>query len=417
MKVAGTKKNGTSKNVRDVFSRSFQNQLNKLYPRDRVLVKKFVKELIAKGRSSSRIKRYLFTICGQARYFSKPYTSLTEDDIISWLEVLHSSNYKPWTIYTIMTQMRFFLRWLGKEELTELIKPKTPKNERLPEEILTPQDILKLAKAATTARDRALVEVLYESGVRIGELLNIRLKHIVFDYYGARIRVAGKTGSRIVRITHSVKALTEWLEEHPDRENPEAYLWCRLSASRDPKYAEKHIVHRTVSKILKRLAKEAGVKKKVNPHAFRHARATYLAKYLTEAQLKVFFGWSPTSDMPAVYIHMSGRDVDKAVIKADGIKIDNENAENNPLKLKSCPRCKEDNDPANHFCSRCGMPLSDIFPVVESTDQGELLKVLATAKNLFKEIENIKLMIKMLNIDTNSTIASKNILQTKLNLM
>jgi integrase/recombinase XerD len=44
-----------------------------------------------------------------------------------------------------------------------------------------------------------------------------------------------------------------------------------------------------------------------------------MANYLTEAQMNVYFGWTQGSDMPGVYVHLSGRDIDDAVLNANGI--------------------------------------------------------------------------------------------------
>jgi len=109
--------------------------------------------------------------------------------------------------------------------------------------------------------------------------------------------------------------------------------------------------------ILRKIAKRAGIRKKVNPHAFRHARATHLAKFLTEAQMKEFFGWVQDSDMASVYVHLSGRDVDRAILQLYGMQVDEEKEENGKLLPKKCLRCGEINPATNKVCRRCFFPL------------------------------------------------------------
>jgi ribosomal protein S27AE len=111
---------------------------------------------------------------------------------------------------------------------------------------------------------------------------------------------------------------------------------------------------------LERIAKKAGIHKKTNFHNFRHSRATYLANHLTEAQMKEFFGWVQASDMASIYVHLSGRDVDKALLKVYGIQ-DEEKKEESQLNPKKCPRCQEINQFTNVFCNRCGMILDESF--------------------------------------------------------
>jgi ribosomal protein L29 len=108
--------------------------------------------------------------------------------------------------------------------------------------------------------------------------------------------------------------------------------------------------------VLRRMRAKAGIKKAVNPHAFRHARATHLANLLTEAQLKEMFGWTQESKVAARYVHLSGRDVDTALLRAHGLekKLENEKPK---LIVIACVRCGTQNSTAYKFCSRCSMPL------------------------------------------------------------
>jgi hypothetical protein len=100
-----------------------------------------------------------------------------------------------------------------------------------------------------------------------------------------------------------------------------------------------------------------GIRKPVNPHAFRHARATHLAKHLTESQMKVYFGWTQASEMAAVYVHLSCRDVDDAILQLHGIKSKEE--ERDEMEPKACQRCELENPATNTLCSRCGLPLDE----------------------------------------------------------
>jgi hypothetical protein len=73
--------------------------------------------------------------------------------------------------------------------------------------------------------------------------------------------------------------------------------------------------------------------------------------------MKEFFGWVQASKMASVYVHLSGRDIDGAILKVYGMKTEDEGEEAGELKPKSCPRCKETNPATNRFCHKCGMVL------------------------------------------------------------
>ena len=98
----------------------------------------------------------------------------------------------------------------------------------MPEEILSEEEVKLIAEKAENLRDKAFALVLYERGARIGELLPLKIKNIYFDRYRAVLMINGKTGQRRVRIIASVPVLAQWLEIHPLRNNPEAWVWIDL---------------------------------------------------------------------------------------------------------------------------------------------------------------------------------------------
>jgi hypothetical protein len=74
--------------------------------------------------------------------------------------------------------------------------------------------------------------------------------------------------------------------------------------------------------------------------------------------MKEFFGWVQASDMASIYVHLSGRDVDNALLKVYGIRNEEEKQESQ-IKPKTCPRCQEINQFTNVFCNKCGMMLDE----------------------------------------------------------
>jgi site-specific recombinase XerD len=118
-----------------------------------------------------------------------------------------------------------------------------------------------------------------------------------------------------VRIVASAPLLSVRLNNHPFRENPDSPLWLVVSA----KNHNEALGYASAAIQLKKIALRSGVKKRVNPHAFRHARATFLANNLTEAQMKEYFGWVQSSDKASVYVHLSGSDADDAILKLQGL--------------------------------------------------------------------------------------------------
>jgi integrase len=147
--------------------------------------------------------------------------------------------------------------------------------------------------------DTAFALVLWESGARIGELLNLQRKRVSFDHLGAVLLVEGKTGMRRLRLIEAAPVLDEWIS-------------CRSYKPEERIFPN---TYRAYTKRLQVLAHRASIGKRIYPHLFRHSRATYLASYLTEVQLCVFMGWTIGSTMARIYVHLSGADLDAALTR------------------------------------------------------------------------------------------------------
>lgn len=336
--------------------RNGESYIKKLFPEDQADVRKFINDHLANGYSFGRIDKYLSSLATIRRLLNKPYITASEDDCKAFVTGLAKSEYTAWSQHDLKVILRLYLRWLKRDDVISWLKIQPVKAGKLPEEILTEDDIKKLAEAAYSSRDRAFILALYESGGRIGEILPLQLKHASFDKNGAVFRVSGKTGDRRIRLIASTITLQEWLKDHPFKNDPEAYLWCKLPTQNNPKFAKSPLSYGFIGRLLRELAGKAGIKKAVNPHAFRHARATFLATKLKEPVMREMFGWSNSSEMVSTYVHLSGRDTDDALLEIYG---KGEAKKNNEPIIKEwiCQRCHDVNDPAVKYCKKCALPV------------------------------------------------------------
>jgi len=385
-----------AKNVEDIhnqdkrFKRALEKRMHE-FGRDQKSVENFLNQLFVEGLSPARLSKYVYSLVVLKRMIQVNFIDAEEEDIKQLVASIGNCDRSHWTKHSYRVILKRYLRYLGKEP--EWLKAGHAKRTDVsPEEILSEEDVKQIAENAYTKRDRAFVLALYESGTRIGEFLPLKLKHLEFDRHGCLIRVNGKTGPRRIRLVFSSLSIQKWIDEHPSKNNSEAYLWCKIPMPNNPKWVNKHLSYGFVSRLIKELAEKAKVKKGVNPHAFRHARATFMARHLKEPEMREFFGWGRDSDMPSIYVHLSGRDVDSSVLRIYGIK-DVEKSQEPVLKVHDCPRCNESNDPAMMFCQRCGLPFKEEGLDTENQLEGvvvELLKAMAqtnpTIKGKFREI-------------------------------
>jgi integrase len=295
---------------------------------NRKLLLEFVECCQAQGFEVPTIVRHIFCLRKASKIFDKNLKDATKADVVRVVAEIERANLSDRTKLNEKKSLKRFYKWMnGDEEFPEnvkWIKASRGKGKRiLPENLLTEEEVKKIAEAAINQRDRALVLVLYESGCRIGEVLSLRKRNVQLDGYGAVLVVDGKTGPRRVRIIASAPAVANWLDHHPHEDNPDAALWVsfdRLASSMPLQYA-------ACRKMLQELASRARISKKVNPHSFRHARASKLANSLTESQMKEYLGWTQDSNMASVYVHLSGRDIDNALLRVNGLKVETKQEE------------------------------------------------------------------------------------------
>jgi len=279
------------------------------------------------------------------------------------------------------------LEFLGRSDQADAIRGiKLPRREDsvTVEDLYTKDELDRIFEATTNTRDRALVQVLYESAARAGELVSMDFKNVRFEEDGtATVIIKGKTGTRSVPIFASVPALRDWMNVHPVGEGP---IWVTL---RRP-YTT--LTTTGLYMIIEAILDLAGVKdKKRIVHMFRHSRITELVRLGVRGQpLHKLVGWSKRSNMEAVYVHLSTADVENEVrSKVFGLESEPQEP---TIKPQTCPRCRELNEPKARYCSKCNTPLSDV--VISAISKDERISKLEEKLDLVA-----KLLGKQLGID------------------
>lgn len=326
------------------------------------LVNKFVKSQVRNGKSRVSSLTYVTSLRYVLKNTRFEFSETTKEDIGDFLDVLESwvceggrnkgGPLSPFTKNTIKMQFKGFLQFVGKCEEAEVIHCKNLKGSKLPEDILTKEEVLEIVDHAGSLRDKALFGLLYESGCRVGELLSMKVKNVEFLINGGAAATfpQGKTGARRVLIFNFASYLRQWIDAHPLKTDPDSPLWPTADYRRAP------LSDIGLRYLLRETVKRTNIKKRVWIHGFRHSRATHLSEHLTEQQMKLYLGWTPGSDMPAVYCHLSGKDIDKAVKAMYGIEGIEDPIDS--MKPGKCPRCGEMNVSNALYCFKCGLPLT-----------------------------------------------------------
>lgn len=172
----------------------------------------------------------------------------------------------------MLISLKVFFRFLYREKIIEKDisqSMESPKLWQLIPEVLTLEEVERLLNASPVqtylgARDRAILEVLYASGLRVSEVCSLTLHCVGED----ALRVLGKGGKeRVVPVgKKALNALDHYLcfRDHFQSET--------LFLSQKGKALDRVIIWR----MIKHYAKQAGIQKSISPHTFRHSFATHL---------------------------------------------------------------------------------------------------------------------------------------------
>lgn len=363
--------------------------------------------MVSLSMAKATRRLHLRTLLSLSRMLEKNWNTVTKSDIDELVykimqkyasgdgqETNTSSDHKK--------VLKIFFRWfklgsrdfneVGDPDETKRVKIKKVKDKIIREDLITEADLTKLLHACKeNQRDRALIDCQSEAGTRPGEMLNLLIKHVKFDNYGAILHVDGKTGPRTVRLVRSAPNLSKWLDVHPFRDNSESPLWIML----EKKQLGKMLSYAGARQVIKRRAEIAGLSKRVYMNLFRHSEATKSAMFLTEAQMRGRHGWSSSSRMPARYVHLVNADVDQAILSHYGVIKEEKTKQDLP---KKCNVCEMMNAPESKICCKCGKAL-DLKTAVEIDDQKD--------QRIGKLEEQMSAVIHKLDLISKTTVTEK----------
>jgi integrase len=227
-----------------------------------------------------------------------------------------------------------------------------------PTSVITNDEILiVLEKGCKTPKEKAFMALLHETGARVGEILNMYVKHFKVNKegIGTVFFPVSKTLERNVDILDSVPYLIRYLDLHPEKNNMDAPFWYKENL-RGKSYNKNQIYplrYTGAVKLVKRCVVKSGLHKKFNVHWFRHSRASIDAPNLTPDVRCNRMGWTNGSNQLQNYTHLSNTQVREAYLKSKGVVSKKE--ENN--KPKKCS-CGIFNNPNARYCINCGRPIT-----------------------------------------------------------
>jgi len=244
----------------------------------RRFIKRFINYLeIEKDASLHTVKNYKIDLEEFSDYINdRPLGEITHIILRTWLANLRKKGYKKSTIARKLASLRSFFKFAVREgyiDTNPAVSLSTPKQEKKLPTFLTVDEVIKLIEAPhdedkNGLRDKAILETLYSTGIRVGELVGLNVEDV--DFIGGIIKVKGKgKKERIIPIgDKALKAIRNYLDRRKVTSKQSRSLFLNTRGKR----INPRSVCRIVDKYIKMVSKKQGV----SPHTLRHSFATHL---------------------------------------------------------------------------------------------------------------------------------------------
>ena len=385
---------GKAKHLEYYFNLMEKSVLDgRITERDRNQIQAFISEIKACGTlSSQRAYKISYQLVGLRKYLPE-YSKADTSAVFSGLEKLKAeSGYTEITQSDVIKLCKRFLLWLHESgEASEGLKPeklmkikaKTMTVTKTAEDILSPEQMEDMFRSVSNTRNRAMIELLYESLGRAGEIATIKWGQIEFRQTYASVRLDGKTGkTRTVPIYSSHIALRRWRDQYPGDASGDHLIFPARDGSNNP------MSYNGMAKIIKSAAKKAGIEKPITLHTFRHSRITHLLQAgMNESTIKLLAWGDVGSNMLKVYSHLTPGDVEKAFSQMYGLKPIEEFSGMDPaVSPRQCQVCGMLNPATNLFCGGCGQGLTAAAADSQTKTMTSLDAIMATPQG--KELLN-----------------------------
>ncbi len=242
------------------------------------LIEKFLEYLaLERNYTLNTVKSYENDLKQLAGFYKKTLLEIKIEDLKKYL--LSKKNLGSKSIAHQISSFKAFYNYYLKEEKIKINPTEgliRPKNEIKLPDVLTIDEITSLLDIniinAYNARDKAILELLYSSGIRISELTNLELSNI--DLEECLIRVLGKgRKERIIPLgDYAIEALDNYLNNYRSNLNKLNNSYIFLNNQGKP------ISRQFIFKTIKKECLKKGIRKNVSPHTLRHTFATHLLK-------------------------------------------------------------------------------------------------------------------------------------------
>jgi integrase/recombinase XerD len=229
-------------------------------------------ELRIRGFSDQTIRSYVYHNTRFLEFCQKQAEDVLEEDVRKYMAHMMGQKKKPTYVSLMLSSLKFYYQEVLKKPIITNLKP--PKLEKKIPTVLTKEEMKRLIAAAENPKHRLLIEMIYSSGLRVGEAVSLKIDDLdTTEKMGMVHGGKGKKDRHIILSNNLIKNLQSFLGTRQDK-NP--YIFP---------IASNHIGVRQAQNIVKNAAKKAGIRKKVFCHCLRSSFATHLLESGTDIRV------------------------------------------------------------------------------------------------------------------------------------
>ena len=401
---------------------------------NRNLILSYFNEKLASGSVKESSLHYdLLVLFRLAKTVSKNFEKLSKSDLVDFFvnlkpgQIILRRRGKPYsysiekysevTLWLYKQRVKAFWKWLfegkpvvrdrfGAPLFVSWIKGARNFKYKFDKHILSREEVFSMIKETSNVRDKAVMAVLFEAGLRAGELLSMRKSKMWLNNDFCEFEVDGKTGKRNVVLVKSYPYLGKWLDVLSSNklfksEEFKDFIWLSFPQA-GVSYADfkgtNPLNNACLDNIVKRAAVRAGIEKRVWVHGFRHASATDFAKQgYNEVEMKLKYGWAPNSTIPSNYTHYKYDELKNKILSNHGRVVSVKPVDENILPTRDCPFCSTENPFENEFCGKCGKPI-DIKLIKSNEKQVQALNAMQGLVAQLRQLENKGFDLQQFNV-------------------
>ena len=191
--------------------------------------------------------------------------------------------------------LKFYYTEILEKDFTKI---KAPKKEKTLPEVLTKEEIKILIANTQTKKSKLILSMLYSSGLRVSELVNLRPENLKFEENLGWVRKGKGSKDRVFIFSEKIaKDIQNYLKKRPNNN----FIFSK----------EKPLTTRNIQKIVKNARLRASLSKKVTPHTLRHSFATHLLEAGTDIRLIQSLLGHASLNTTQIYTHVSTEQLKK----------------------------------------------------------------------------------------------------------